>query len=307
MAVIHGRRDRNGRPCRRAGRSDAIVSAGIGRLASTPSCRSQPFRSAMKYRWQIVVVIAGSALVLWSIWLGENGSETAASRTVAEESERISGSSAGDTTRALGTQTVDSDDVDPVATPPITDVIDHGGASLPFGRISPSEIEAAVYQRIAEQPGLSLTSLTSVACDTLTCTVVFSGIEADPQYVDEYGDLLSALTRPPWNDYQPTSGSIGTREVSPGAREYVLGFTYVALVDTSDDPRVAALQHAACAGAWSRVTQQRGSDDYIRMAHEQAAEYLELAARTLDLEEAERLADELQFGPLTRECRAAPY
>jgi hypothetical protein len=183
---------------------------------------------------------------------------------------------------------------------------DAAGSSV-FGRVSPAEIESAVYQRIAEQPGLRLTSLTSVECDTLRCRIVFSGVEANPQYVDEYRDLPSALMNPPWDDYRPTSSSMGTREVSPGAREYVLEFTYVALVNASDDPEVAARQHAACAGAWARVTQLRGSNEYIRTARERAAEQLDIAAGTLGLEEAQRLADTLQFGPLTRECRAFPY
>jgi len=81
----------------------------------------------------------------------------------------------------------------------------------------------------------------------------------------------------------------------------------VALVDTSDDPEIAARQHAACAGAWARVTQQRGSSDYIRGAHARAAEWLEMSVSVLGLEEAQRLADELQFGPLTQDCHATPY
>lgn len=113
-----------------------------------------------------------------------------------------------------------------------------------FGRVSPAELENAVHQRLAEQPGLKLTSLSAVDCDLRTCTVVFSGLDANPQYTDEYTVLLTAVYKSPWKDYQLTSGSIGTREVSPGAREYVIGFSYVALVDTSDDPESAARQHA---------------------------------------------------------------
>jgi hypothetical protein len=164
----------------------------------------------------------------------------------------------------------------------------------------------AHFQRLKFE-ALELTSLTSVECDTLRCRIVFTGVEPNPQYVDAYRDLSAALMNPPWNDYRPTSGSMGTREVSPGAREYVLEFTYVALVNASDDSQVAARQDAACAGAWTRVTQLRGSKEYVRMAHEQAAEHLQRAARTLGLEEAQRLADRLQFGPLTRECQAFPY
>ena len=178
-------------------------------------------------------------------------------------------------------------------------------ASL-FGRASPTEIENALYQRIAERPGLRLVTL-SVECGTLRCNVVFSGVETNPHFVDEYRDLQSALSRPPWHDYQPTQGSWGTREVSPGVREYVMELTYVALVDLSADPEIAAQQHAACAGAWARVTELRGSEEYIRTAHEQAAKYLELGAATLGPEEAKRIAARLEFGPLTRECGALPY
>jgi len=176
-----------------------------------------------------------------------------------------------------------------------------------FGRVSSGEIEGAIHQRLAEQSGLKLVSLNAVDCDLRTCTVVFSGLEANPQHVDEHSDLVSALTGPPWNEFRTTSSSIGTREVAPGAREYVIGFTYVALVDASDDPEIAARQQAACAGAWARVTEQRGSDDYIRGAHEESAEWLEMSASVLGLDEAQRLADELRYGPLTRDCHAMPY
>ena len=87
----------------------------------------------------------------------------------------------------------------------------------------------------------------------------------------------------------------------------MLEFTYVALVAPSDDPRIAARQHAACSGAWTRVTQLRGSSSYMRTAREQAARHLEIAARELGIEEAERLAAALQLGPLTPDCYAMPY
>lgn len=194
-----------------------------------------------------------------------------------------------------------------VEAPTIGRAAESAASAQVFGRVSPDDIENAIYQRIAEQTGLRLAILTSVECDTSRCTIVFSGVDANPRYVDEYGDLASALMKPPWNDYRPTQSSMGTREVSPGAREYLLELRYVALVNASDDPEAAARQHAACAGAWARVTQQRGSSEYIRVAHERAAEHLELAARTLGLEKAQHVADELQFGPLARECHAMPY
>ncbi len=239
------------------------------------------------------------AIVLWSVWFVENDIETAADDFASAEIENTAKKPAYSPAEAAAERAIDSEI--------------HGrpqgaaDASGLFGRVSPAEVEGAVHQRIAEQSGLKLTSLSAVECDHRTCTVVFGGLDENPQYTDEYSDLLGRLTDPPWKDFRPTSGSIGTREVSPGAREYVVGFTYVALVDVSDDPETAARQHAACAGAWARVTEQRGSDDYLRGAHEESAEWLEMSARVLGLEEAQRLADELRYGPLTRDCHATPY
>ena len=117
------------------------------------------------------------------------------------------------------------------------------------GRVTPAEIESAVHQRLAEQSGLKLTSLGAVECDLRRCTVAFSELDANPLYTDEYSHLLGSLMNSHSKVYQPTSGSIGTREISPGAREYAIGLTYVALVDASDNPELAARQHAASAGA----------------------------------------------------------
>jgi hypothetical protein len=174
-------------------------------------------------------------------------------------------------------------------------------------RLNPSQVESAVYQRIAEQPGLELVSLSDVTCDELRCRVLFSGPEVNPQYVDRYFGLMAALTDPPWNEYRPTQSTLGRREISPGVREFVLEFTYIVLEDVSDEPRIRARQQAACAGAWARVTELRGSASYMRTAHEQAAKQLDLAAREIGLDEAQRLAEALQFGPLARDCYAMPY
>jgi hypothetical protein len=257
----------------------------------------------MKYRFGIPLAVIVLASVLWFVSHTEDGTERVTQDTI----EHNAGDAPDTTTEASEIETADLEDGDPVVEEEAAVVADEAAGELMFGRASPADIENDVYQRIADQPGLELTSLTSVECDTLRCSIVFTGVEANPQYTDEYGELLSALAKPPWDDYQPTASSIGTRELAPGAREYVLAFTYVALVDASDDPRVAARQHAACAGAWTRVTQLRGSDEYMRMAREQAAEHFELAAGVLGSEEAQLLADALQFGPLTRECNAAPY
>jgi hypothetical protein len=174
-------------------------------------------------------------------------------------------------------------------------------------RLNPSQVESAVYQRIAEQPALELISLSDVECDELRCRISFSGPEVNPEYVDRYSGLMAALTDPPWSEYRPTQSSLGRREISPGVREFAMEFTYIVLEDVSDEPRIRARQHAACAGAWARVTELRGSASYMRTAREQAAKQLDLAAREIGLDEAQRLADALQFGPLARDCYAMPY
>jgi hypothetical protein len=253
----------------------------------------------MNYRVGVAATIIILAVVLWTTWIAENDTETATDDFAPAEVKTDVEESLDSPREASTERTIDPENSERRE--------DAGDVAGLFGRVSPTEIEGAIFQRIAEQSGLKLTSLNSVDCDARTCRVVFSGIDENPQHVGEYSDLLGALTNPPWNDFQPTSSSIGTREVSPGAREYVMGFTYVAFVDASADPEIAARQHAACAGAWARVTQQRGSDDYIRGAHERAAEWLEMSVNVLGLEEARRLADELRFGPLTRDCHAMPY
>lgn len=176
-----------------------------------------------------------------------------------------------------------------------------------FGRISPSEIEDALRQRIAEQSDLNLTSLNSLSCDRNECSIGFSGLEARPRSVDEYSDLLSVLGRPPWEAFRLTSSSLGTREVSLGTSEYLIKTTYVALVDTSTDREIAARQYAACAGAWARMATQRGSKKYLRRVRQQSARWLERSASVLGMEEAQRWAEELQLGPLTADCQATPY
>jgi hypothetical protein len=261
----------------------------------------------MKYRFGIVLAIVLSALALFTIWMIESGTDTAPDRLASAPAERPDGDGADPGGGVSAIQTDDLEDGGRVIDTVTGDEADGSASSRMFGRASPAQIESAVYQRIAEQPGLELTSLTSVECDTLRCTIGFSGVDVNPRHVDKYHELDRALGRPPWDDYQPTQSSLGTREVAPGVREYVLEFTYVALVNASDDPQIAARQDAACAGAWTRVTELRGSNEYMRMARERAAEHFEMAARTLGSEEARRLSNELQFGPLTRECHAMPY
>ena len=253
----------------------------------------------MAYRIGIVAGILVLAFVVGSAWFAENKTEVAAHDVPPVDADSIATEHVDSTVVAAAKSTIDTDNRERIQ--------NLGDAAGLFGRVGPAEIESAVLQRLAEQSDLTFVSINSVDCDLRTCNVVFSGVDVDPQHVGDYGDLLGVMMNPPWTDFQTTSGGIGTREISAGAREYVLGFTYVALVDANADPEIAAQQNAACAGAWARVTEQRGSDDYLRGAHERSAEWLEMSARVLGLDEAQRLADELRYGPLTRDCHAMPY
>jgi hypothetical protein len=75
----------------------------------------------------------------------------------------------------------------------------------------------------------------------------------NPRYVDAYSDLFHKLLSEAWNDFRVRSGGLGTHEIAPGAREYVISFEYQPLVDLSADPLIAARQYAACAAGWRRA------------------------------------------------------
>ena len=134
-------------------------------------------------------------------------------------------------------------------------------------------------------------------------TTTLSGAEVNPRYVGAYSGLQDKLFQGPWNDFRILFGGISTREIAPGAREYVLGFEYHPLVDLSADPLIAARQYAACAAAWRRQTEiGPHPDDEARYYREQAEHYVALAARVLGEQKATRVAAETRGGPLIRDC-----
>jgi len=113
----------------------------------------------------------------------------------------------------------------------------------------------------------------------------------------------------PWQDFLILSGGIGTREIAPGVREYVIGFEYQSYEDLSGDPTIAARQQAACAAAWRRQTENPAPDDVVRSYLEEAERRLALAAAVLGRAEAERLVAErlaIRGGPRIRECLLTP-
>ena len=167
----------------------------------------------------------------------------------------------------------------------------------------PEEIERQLEQFLAEQPGLVVASLSSIHCSATACEIALTGTDPSPRYVGAYSGLSRKLLEGPWTDFRMLYGGISTREVAPGAREYVMGFEYQALVDLSADPLIAARQYAACAAAWRRQTEiGPHPDDEARYYHDQAEHYVALAASVLGEQEAARIAAETRGGPLIREC-----
>jgi hypothetical protein len=145
-------------------------------------------------------------------------------------------------------------------------------------------------------------SLSSIACSATVCEIALTGTEVNPRYVGEYAELNHKLTGAAWNDFLIRSGSLGTREIAPGAREYVITFDYQPYVDLSADPLIAARQYAACAAFWRRQTEFPTPDDVARGYLDRAEEYVALAASVLGEQEAARIAVETRGGPVLRDC-----
>jgi hypothetical protein len=168
----------------------------------------------------------------------------------------------------------------------------------------PAHIEGLVLQIIARQPGLEAGSL-SVACDDATCEIALTGREVSPVRLSEFGDLLDKVFRESRGDFRVLLGGMGTREIAPGAREYVMTFEYQPYEELSHDPTIAARQQAACAAAWRRLTENPTPEDVVRDYLEEEERRLALATAVLGRGEAERLEAErlaIRGGPLHREC-----
>ncbi|HET7924831.1 MAG TPA: hypothetical protein VFL30_08020 [Rhodanobacteraceae bacterium] len=166
----------------------------------------------------------------------------------------------------------------------------------------PAEIERQLAQFIAEQPGLEVVSISSIDCGATACEIALTGREVNPRYVGAYSDLNHKLFAAPWKDFFIRSGGLGTREIAPGAREYVISFDYRPYVDLSADPLIAARQYAACAGFWRQHTEFPAPDDVVRGYLDRAERYIALAANVLGEEEAARIAADTRGAPVIRGC-----
>ena len=92
----------------------------------------------------------------------------------------------------------------------------------------PDGIENLIFNYLSTQGGFEFTNIASVECEVHTCEIVFSGLNPNPTIVDDYSDIVSGLFRPPISAGQ---GSIRTREIVAGAREFVINISNVPYVE----------------------------------------------------------------------------
>jgi hypothetical protein len=166
---------------------------------------------------------------------------------------------------------------------------------------SPDEIERQIEQFFAEQSGLALVTLSSIDCGATACEIALAGTVVNPRTADSFSGVFQRLFARR-DAFRILSGGLGTREIAPGAREYVISFEYQPFVDSSPDPLIAARQYAACAAAWRRQTENPTPTDVARQYLGVADRYVALAASVLGEDEAARVAAETRGGPLIREC-----
>ena len=88
----------------------------------------------------------------------------------------------------------------------------------------PSNIENLIWEYFAHRQKSNIISINSVECTETTCTIEFVGTEINPQYTDEFSDLWNDMSNEHWNIWQ---GGIGTREIAPGARVFVISISNV--------------------------------------------------------------------------------
>lgn len=108
---------------------------------------------------------------------------------------------------------------------------ERGGAeqNIATGEISirpEEEIESRILQRLAQEPGLALTTL-NVGCDTNTCEIVFTGEELNAPYIGEERSELFDLLNRPWEKIRVPHSALRVRETSPGVKQFSIELHYV--------------------------------------------------------------------------------
>ena len=251
----------------------------------------------VKTRSIVVLVVAAvaalAAVGLWrqSFYIGDIENDVPDSAASAAATSAIA---------SLGRVSTNADDVaaEPRAVDPAWRT-----PSTPSPRYAePEEIERQLAQFLAQQPALEIVSLSSIECGATACEIALTGTEVNPRYVGAYSDLYNNLSTAPWSDFLVRSAALGTREIAPGAREYVISFDYRPYVDLSADPLIAARQYAACAAFWRQQTEFPAPDDVVRGYLDRVEHYVALAASVLGEEEAVRVATDTRGAPVIRGC-----
>lgn len=167
----------------------------------------------------------------------------------------------------------------------------------------PAEIENLLWQFIAEQPGLEVVNISAVECTPTSCEIALTPRQGNPRFAAAYNELHRKVLGQQWSDFRFVSGGVGSREIAPGVHENVMSFEYQPMQELSDDSAIAARQHAACAAAWRRLTENPTPSDVARQYLDQEAQRLALAASVLGEDEARRIAAEARGrGPVLRDC-----
>lgn len=93
------------------------------------------------------------------------------------------------------------------------------------GRVGwPPNIENRIWEYFAHRGKSNITSIISIECTRTDCEIVFTGTEVNPRFVDTFSDLHADMSSQPWNVRQ---SGIGTREIAPGVRAYVIGISNI--------------------------------------------------------------------------------
>jgi hypothetical protein len=166
---------------------------------------------------QIVALAIAAALVAGFLLAGKDNSQTADDLQIEAEPTPTGSTSAGSTMPSRDPVEVHvSKNAEDAVEPPKW----------------PDEIENMIFDYLSQLEGFEFVAITSVQCEAHTCEIVFSGPNPNPTIVDDYSGIMSGLHRPPINAGQ---GSIGTREIAAGAREFVISISNVPYVEPTVD------------------------------------------------------------------------
>jgi hypothetical protein len=176
---------------------------------------------------------------------------------------------------------------------------------------SPTEVEGEIFRFLSTLNEFEITSILLVNCSEKTwqCQIHFTGSDSNPSDLGEYSGLSLRMLVYEWNSFNISQGGMGLYDIAPAARGYAMGFSYAPYENLSEDPVVAAHQHANCAASRLRVLEQAkrlGDRIDTVSVKEQARMRMALAEKVLGEREATRILEESKQGPIVRDCSKPP-